>query len=131
MSISEVYNGEPADIAAARRLAAELFSGLTRSGRPVSATVVADVHLVVSELVTNAVKHTRGLFGLDLRVADDVVEIMVWDTSEEPVAAMTPDPARVGRHGLEIVTALCGGFKVAATPKGKRITAQMALRPVA
>jgi anti-sigma regulatory factor (Ser/Thr protein kinase) len=129
--LGEVYGGGPGDIAAARHLASELFRRSTRAGIPVAADAVAEVQLVVSEMVTNAVKFTVGPCGLDLWVADGMVEIAVWDTSEQPVAAMAPDPARVGRHGMEIVTALCGGFEVTVTPEGKRISAQLTLRPAA
>ncbi|WP_327287275.1 ATP-binding protein [Streptomyces sp. NBC_01198] len=131
MHLGEVYTGEPGDIAAARHLASELFRRSTRAGITVAAQALAEVQLVVSEMVTNAVKFTAGPCRLDLRVADGVVEITVSDTSEQMVAALAPDPARVGRHGMEIVTALCGGFEVTVTPEGKRISAQLALRPAA
>lgn len=108
-----------------------MIGRLRDAGREVRADVVADVQLVVSELVTNAVKHTDGPCGVDLRVDGDILEITVWDTSGAPVTAMAADPARVGQHGLEIVQSLCGGFDTEVTPRGKRITARMALGPTA
>jgi anti-sigma regulatory factor (Ser/Thr protein kinase) len=129
--MGEVYKGEPGDIAAARRFATELLGHLKGADTPVPGTVVADVKLVVSELVTNAVQHTEGPCGLDLRVAEDTVEITVWDTSARGVTAMAADPARVGRHGLEIVKTLCGGFDMTATPTGKQLTVRMGLRSAA
>ncbi|WP_235002231.1 ATP-binding protein [Actinacidiphila paucisporea] len=128
MRAGEVYKGLPGDIAAARRLAGELLDRLGSAGTPAPADAVANLQLVVSELVTNAVKYATGPCGVDLRVLGDAVEVSVWDTSEQPVAEMGPDPGRVGRHGLEIVTMICGGFDVTATPTGKRITARVPFR---
>ncbi|MFF7159721.1 ATP-binding protein [Streptomyces sp. NPDC008139] len=123
--VNAVYRGESADIAAARDLVTVLFTELERASAPVAARAVGDVLLVVSELVTNAVKYTEGPCGLGLHVTGGVLRIEVWDTSTTPVTVMGANPDRVGRHGLEIVTALCGGFKTAATATGKLISVEM------
>jgi anti-sigma regulatory factor (Ser/Thr protein kinase) len=129
---SEVYAGDPGAIAAARQLAVAFLGRIGVEGaRRVPALVVETAQLVVSELVTNAVKYTTGPCGLDLELVDDTVEITVWDTSTRTVTAMEPDPGRIGRHGMEIVVALCGGFDVARTAAGKRITVRLELRPAA
>lgn len=44
----------------------------------------------------------------------------------EAVMAL-PDASGVGGHGLEIVTALCGGYRVFLTANGKQVIAQVAL----
>ncbi|MBM9504138.1 ATP-binding protein [Actinacidiphila acididurans] len=131
MQVSGVYQGEGADIAAARRLVEELFARLGSVGTRVAAAVAVNVKLVVSELATNAVKCTAGPFGVDLRVIAGAVEITVWDTSTQVVTAMAADPLRVGSHGMEIVKVLCGGFTTTPTVTGKRITARMPLRSAA
>jgi anti-sigma regulatory factor (Ser/Thr protein kinase) len=128
---SEVYAGEPAAIAAARQLAVAFLGRIGEGARRVPAPVVETAQLVVSELVTNAVKYTSGPCGVELELVDDAVEITVWDTSTTAVTAMEPDPGRIGRHGMEIVVALCGGFDVARTAGGKRITVRLELRPAA
>ncbi|WP_235002521.1 ATP-binding protein [Actinacidiphila paucisporea] len=128
MRVGQVYKGSPGDIAAARRLTEGLLDHLGDTGAPAPGDVVANVQLVVSELVTNAVKYAEGPCGVDLRVLGDAVEVCVWDTSEQPVAEMGPDPGRVGRHGLEIVRMVCGGFHVTTTATGKRVTARIPLR---
>ncbi|MEE4543976.1 ATP-binding protein [Streptomyces sp. V4-01] len=131
VQVSQEFRGETVDIGAARRLVEDLFARLLGKGVEVAARIVADVQLVVSELVTNAVKYTAGPFGVALLASDAVVEITVWDTSTDAVAAMSSDPTRVGRHGLEIVTALCGELTITATSAGKQITAQMSLHTTA
>jgi anti-sigma regulatory factor (Ser/Thr protein kinase) len=129
--VREVYAGEPGAIGAARRLAAAFLDDVRTAGTAVGPQCVADVQLVVSELVTNAVKHAGGPCGVELRLLDrdTVLEIAVWDGSAHGATVMEPDPERVGRHGMEIVTALCGGFEVTRIPEGKRITVRMDLRP--
>jgi anti-sigma regulatory factor (Ser/Thr protein kinase) len=128
--ISAHFTGESGAIPAARHIVADLFQRLAREHKAVAASVVDDVQLVVSELVTNAVKHTAGPCGMDLSyIPDGHVQIAVWDTSARPVTVMPADPGRIGRHGMEIVAALCGGFTVTPTPTGKKITVRMPLRP--
>jgi anti-sigma regulatory factor (Ser/Thr protein kinase) len=128
MRTSEVYRGEPGAIAAARHAAAAFFRRLGGDGTAAIAGAVVDTAmLVVSELVTNAIRHTSGPCGLDLELVEGAVEITVWDTSPRPVAVMSPDPNRVGRHGMEIVVALCGSFRVARRAAGKQITVRVPL----
>jgi two-component sensor histidine kinase len=125
---SGTFDGTPGSIAEARRLAAAFLAGATAEGQQaVPDTAVDTAQLVVSELVTNAVKHTDGPCGLDLRMVPGAVEMSVWDTSSRPVIVMERDPSRVGRHGMEIVTALCGGFQVVPTATGKRVVVRVPL----
>lgn len=127
VSVSQSFPGESGAIAAARHLA-ETFLRRVGAGAPAAAEqTVQTVQLVVSELVTNAVKHTDGPCGVDLVVADQVVEITVWDTSPLLPVVMEPDPTRIGRHGMEIVAALCGGFHVVRREFGKQITVRVPL----
>ncbi|MFC4036142.1 ATP-binding protein [Streptomyces polygonati] len=129
MRSSEVYAGEPGAVAAARHLTAVFFDRIGGEDGTAAAPphLLMEAQLVVSELVTNAVKHTTGPCGLDLELLSDAVEITVWDTSSRPVTVMGHDPARVGRHGLEIVVVLSFGFEVTHTAAGKRITVRLPL----
>ncbi|WP_329172442.1 ATP-binding protein [Streptomyces sp. NBC_01477] len=130
MRVSGTYDGESGSIAEARRLATVFLGRVVAEGAaPVPADVVGIAQLVVSELVTNAVKHVGGPCGVDLELVGDAVEIGVWDHSSQPATVMDHDPARIGRHGMEIVAALCGGFEVDLTPTGKRVTVRLSLRP--
>ncbi|MCH5677227.1 ATP-binding protein [Streptomyces gilvus] len=94
---------------------------------PVSARTVDLAQLVVSELVTNALKYAPGPVLLQLGIADSVLEIGVWDTDPVLPVARAADAGRVGQHGLEIVLAVVQGFEAKREPVGKRITARLAL----
>ncbi|MGW6459830.1 ATP-binding protein [Streptomyces sp. NPDC055078] len=124
------YDGAPESIAAARHFTARFLTEVgTGLGEPVSAEVIEKAQLVVSELVTNACKYAPGPCLIDLEVVGDLLEITVWDTSPDLPVACPAEPARVGRHGLEIVLALSVGFDAGRRPVGKRITVGVPLVP--
>lgn len=85
------------------------------------------VQLVVSELVTNALKYAPGPVLMELRITAREVEIVVWDSDPEVPAARAADPGRIGQHGLEIVKAVTADLFVEQEPVGKRITARILL----
>ncbi|MEU1280928.1 ATP-binding protein [Streptomyces sp. NPDC005805] len=91
--------------------------------------LVGDVQLVVSELVTNAVKYAPGPCLVDVELDDSGVTVAVWDSGTALPTVHPADPGRIGQHGLEIVMALCEGFAVRREPVGKRITVRLAARP--
>ncbi|MYS56802.1 ATP-binding protein [Streptomyces sp. SID6013] len=126
--VSAQYEGIPGDIARGRELARGFLARVraAQQGR-VSDRAVEVVQLVVSELLTNACKYAPGPSTVDLELAGDRVEVTVWDS--EPVLPVpeTPDPDRVGRHGLEIVMAVCQSFEVHREPVGKRMRAAVGL----
>ncbi|MFG1807202.1 ATP-binding protein [Streptomyces sp. NPDC049040] len=128
MRASRTFDGTSGSIAGARRLATAFLGEVAAAeGQVIPDLVVDTAQLVVSELVTNAVRHTDGPCGLDVELVNGAVELSVWDTSSQPVSVMERDPARVGRHGMEIVTALCGGFEVVPTAAGKRVVVRIPL----
>lgn len=92
-------------------------------GIPVSDRATGLVELVVSELVTNAHTYAPGLCLLDLKVSDGAVEISMWDSGPVLPVPRFPAPDRVGKHGLEIVVAVCRSFEIRREPVGKRIRA--------
>jgi anti-sigma regulatory factor (Ser/Thr protein kinase) len=105
--------------AAARRFVdAPLRDMLDRGSRPSA----EDVVLVVSELVTNAVRADAGVIGLSLRVDDERIEIEISDDAAgwpTPRDAEWEDPD--GR-GLAIVEELADRWHATELHPGKRIT---------
>ncbi|MFE1050006.1 ATP-binding protein [Streptomyces olivaceus] len=122
------YEGVPGDIARGRELA-RAFLARVRAAQvlPVSDRAVELVQLVVSELLTNACKYAPGPSLVDLELAEDRVEVTVWDSGPRLPVPETADPGRVGRHGLEIVMAVCQSFEVHRAPVGKRMRAAVRL----
>ncbi|MFD9196264.1 ATP-binding protein [Streptomyces phaeochromogenes] len=127
-SVSAVGLEGSEPVAAARHVARGFMTGVQAvHGIPVSDRAMGLVQLVVSELVTNSHKYAPGPCLLDLEVVDGAVAISVWDTEGTLPAACPADPGRVGRHGLEIVMAVCRSFEVRREPVGKRVKATVVL----
>jgi anti-sigma regulatory factor (Ser/Thr protein kinase) len=122
------YDGGPGTIGAARDFATGfLRRAQEQLGVPVTALLVEDVRLVVSELVTNAAKYAPGPCLLDLEILDDVLRITLWDTEAALPVPSGADAERVGRHGMEIVLALCRRFEVERQAGGKRVQVDLVL----
>jgi anti-sigma regulatory factor (Ser/Thr protein kinase) len=69
--------------------------------------VLEAVQLIVSELVTNAIRHARGQIELCVAVADQMVRIEVSDASPECEAVKVPldDSLNASGRGLRLVEA--------------------------
>ncbi|MYR27041.1 MULTISPECIES: ATP-binding protein [unclassified Streptomyces] len=118
------FDGTPGSVAAARAVTTRF---LHRLGAEWCARVpertTGDLHLVVSELATNAERHAGGFHALELTGDATHVVVTVHDTSPVAPTFLRPDPARVGGHGLEIVRALSREVRIARTPGGKSVGA--------
>ncbi|MFD4370248.1 ATP-binding protein [Streptomyces sp. NPDC058486] len=118
-------------IASARAFTADFLAAAPSvRGEPVADELVELAQLVVSELVTNAVRHAAGPCRLLLELRRDTLEISVFD--REAAAAPVPrghDPCRIGQHGVEIVLAVCESLTVEPDPYGKRVRARLSLQP--
>ncbi|WP_225828405.1 ATP-binding protein [Streptomyces naphthomycinicus] len=88
-----------------------------------------DAQLVVSELVTNAVRHAPGPGELVLALTPDaaLLRISVRDSSPHLPALPTHDARRVGGHGLHLVNRLCDQLHTVALDTGKQIVAHLRL----
>jgi anti-sigma regulatory factor (Ser/Thr protein kinase) len=122
------YSGEPGCIAEARSFAARFLGRLrTEWCAEIGNRAEDEVLLVVSELVTNADRHSNGPYILDLEGTDDSLTVSVYDSSSAVPRRFPKDPERVGRHGLEIVHALATEVAVERVPVGKRVCAVLRL----
>ncbi|MFF8731021.1 ATP-binding protein [Streptomyces sp. NPDC015171] len=123
------YTGEPGCIADARDFAARFLEQLrtewcaTADGR-----ADGELLLLVSELVTNADRHSSGPYILELEGTDTMIAVSVYDSSTALPRRYPKDPERVGRHGLEIVHALATEVTAERVPVGKRVRAVFQLR---
>jgi anti-sigma regulatory factor (Ser/Thr protein kinase) len=127
-SAGATYDGEPGTIGEARDFAADfLVRAEALHGVTVSSRTSDIVKLLVSELVTNAAKYAPGPCLLDLAIDRDSLQITVWDTDTSLPQPGTPDPERVGGHGLELVLALCSKYDIQRLAGGKRIQVHLPL----
>jgi anti-sigma regulatory factor (Ser/Thr protein kinase) len=104
---------------AARRFAEHTLQGWGHDG-----SVIDDARLLISELVTNAVIHTRGPFSVSICSRPPKLRVAVHDCSTElPTADWRPPNPPTGGRGLRIVAALADDWGVASTPPGKTVWA--------
>ncbi|MET7458096.1 ATP-binding protein [Streptomyces sp. NPDC005574] len=128
LSASAAYDGDSSCIGDARHLAVSFLTAVqSMHGVPVSERALGAAQLVVSELVTNAVRYAPGPVALHLQVHDGAVRVSVWDSDPVLPDVAATDPRRVGGHGLEITLALSQAYQVRREPVGKRVTALIAL----
>lgn len=124
------YTGEPGCIADARSFAAHFLDRLrTEWCAVIGRRSEEALLLVVSELVTNADRHSDGPYILELEGTDAAVSVCVYDSSVALPLRFPRDPERVGRHGLEIVHALAAEVTAERVPVGKRVRALVHLGP--
>ncbi|MFG3320898.1 ATP-binding protein [Streptomyces sp. NPDC048171] len=121
------FRGGSAMIPAARDVVHRFVGRLAELGVDLADTFLDAARLVASELVTNALRHAPGPCRLTLTLVDDRVEIAVSDTGDAFPTFLPRDPLRVGRHGLEIVTRLCGEVITKPHAKGKTVYARLPL----
>jgi anti-sigma regulatory factor (Ser/Thr protein kinase) len=116
----------PASVAVARQ---HLTADLVKAG--IVHAAVGDAALVVSELLSNAIRHAQPLPGASLQVAwavdEDSVEVAVSDGG----AHTRPRPAHaslsaLGGRGLDIVQYLCRTWGVRTDAAGLTVWAVLA-----
>ncbi|KRD21011.1 MULTISPECIES: ATP-binding protein [unclassified Streptomyces] len=123
---SAAWDAPGASIAEARAAVRTL---LARAGHHPDRRPSQDAQLIVSELVTNALRHAPGPGGLALEVTPDaaLLRVTVSDTSPRPPELRAPDAGRIGGHGLRLVTRLCDQLQTVVQETGKRVVAHLRL----
>ncbi|MCG7526242.1 ATP-binding protein [Streptomyces sp. OfavH-34-F] len=100
----------PARAADAREMAAAFVAALDP---PPSATAVQDLLLVVSELVTNAVRHAGSVTGLAFGADERALYVRVTDPSAERPRERAPDLTGAGGgFGWPLILRLAGKVTV-------------------
>lgn len=85
-----------------------------------------DAELVVSELVSNAVRHTAGEIELAIVLHEHFLHLAVHDSSADPPRMTSPDPdSGEGGRGLLLVDAVTAGWGSTPTAAGKHVWATL------
>ncbi|MGR8008522.1 ATP-binding protein [Streptomyces hypolithicus] len=127
MSVNVAPVRSATSVADARERARDFLDGLAQ---PTIAAEAADtVVLVVSELVTNALRHGAGTCTLDLTAHPDSIEVAVHDSSPQAPRMRTPDlNGGTGGFGWPMVNRLARATAVTPRPSGgKTVSALLAL----
>ncbi|MEU0786102.1 ATP-binding protein [Streptomyces sp. NPDC006173] len=114
MSIEAAPDRSAACVAGARE---SVRSFLERVG-PIADDAADTVVLVVSELVTNALRHGGGAYTLDMVAHPDSIEVAVHDHSSQTPRMRTPDLNGTGGFGWHMVNRLARSTAVIRHPSG-------------
>ena len=89
--------------------------------------VLEAVQLIVSELVTNAIRHAHGAIELCVAVGDRVVRVEVTDETPnyEPVKCPLDDTMRTNGRGLRLVEAFSKEWGCDVGPDRKVVWAEI------
>lgn len=118
---SYALDGLHGSVSAARDLATEFFANAEEM---LPEPVLGDALLVVSELVTNAVRHAPGPCTLSLTQDEKQVTIAVSDSfASLPVPRSADLTGGTGGFGWHLLRDLARHVRITARPNGKTITA--------
>src|SRR3954454_5807747 len=84
-----------------------------------------DVQLIVDELVTNAIQHSRGPVTLAIGRRPDRIVVQVQDPSPEQPEPESSDVLADSGRGLLLVENLAADWGTTPTPDGKRVWAEV------
>ncbi|WP_411107606.1 ATP-binding protein [Streptomyces sp. cmx-4-9] len=114
----------PASAAAARDRVCRL---LEHAGIGLDSVTAADALLVVSELVTNAVRHGGGITAFHTEIADDALYLSVSDASPRAPSSRTGSPDHPGGYGWPLIQRLTEHIGISSRPDGKTISTVLRL----
>jgi anti-sigma regulatory factor (Ser/Thr protein kinase) len=118
-----VLDLDPSSVARARRFVEDCCFEWCLDDEDAASTVV------VSELVTNALRHATGPIVLIVARRLDRVVVSVEDTSERPVDPYPAEPMSESGRGLEVVEQLSESWGEQALEHGKRVWAEVVPTP--
>jgi anti-sigma regulatory factor (Ser/Thr protein kinase) len=90
-----------------------------------SADAVADVLVVISELVENVSRHTHGGGELRLTSEGGTIVVEVHDGDAAPPRLLPPDDRRIGGRGLLVVAGMARRWGVRPDESGKTVWAEI------
>ena len=90
--------------------------------------MAADLRIVVSELATNAIRHTASAFRVSVRVLQDVVRVEVHDAGMTYPQLGSARLEDIGGRGLAIVGKLARDWGFSQHGDGKMTWAELRLR---
>ena len=88
-----------------------------------------EARLLVSELVTNALRYGDDATVLRAAVTDSQVQLAVTDSGDDEPRLLPRDPERIGGLGLVVVDQIAADWGVAPFPGGKTVWAILTRRP--
>jgi len=94
----------------------------------VAPEVSADASLVLSELVTNALRHGLGEIVARSSVDGEELHVSVTDSGDELPELQARDSGRIGGLGLVVVAEVANDWGVAPFPGGKTVWATFRLQ---
>jgi anti-sigma regulatory factor (Ser/Thr protein kinase) len=122
---SRQFRPEATAPGAARRFVERALRGWGHHG-----SVIDDARLLTSELVTNAVNHTRSPFSVSVASHSPKLRVAVHDASSAAVVTGGRSTyALSGGRGLQIVAAVASDWGVVASPPGKTVWAELSAMP--
>jgi anti-sigma regulatory factor (Ser/Thr protein kinase) len=118
-STTREYAPDVSNVAVARRwLTDELVTELQ-----VPTDLVANVELVLSELLTNAIKAGASRVSVELKAGSDQILLTVTDDASGRVTLKTPTADAPGGRGLPIVALISSEWGVDTHGAGKKVWA--------
>jgi anti-sigma regulatory factor (Ser/Thr protein kinase) len=115
------FEGNVGAPGSARRFVVETLQGWGRH------ELVDDAGVVVTELATNAVLHTRRPFMVEVSALVGAVLILVHDTSPVPPVQRPFEPMNQSGRGLSVVATLADRWGAELRPDGKAVWAELRL----
>ncbi|MFE2553668.1 ATP-binding protein [Streptomyces sp. NPDC059355] len=102
----------------ARSVAHDFLNHAAQVRAPARPEYTDAVLMVVTELLTNAIRHTDGPAVLHLELHDDHIEIRVTDTSPEPAEPRPPRTDGTGGYGWHLINRLTTHTHTQPNPHG-------------